>query len=690
MPETRTIRVATDVGGTFTDLVAVEHADGVRRIHTAKADSTPPAFADGVLDVIGRSGLSEADISSLSHGSTVIINALTERRGSTVGLITTKGFRDVLEIARGDRPNYFDLHYKKPTPFVERHLCRELEERVDYHGNVVTPLSMDGLDEILDYFRSEGVETIAISFLHAYAYPEHEQQVAAEICKRAPELYVSCAHEISREWREYERANTAVLSAYVKPVADRYLKRLRESLADRGYANPIYLMQSNCGITTFDRSLQMPISMIESGPSSGVWGAAEMGRLIGHPNVIALDIGGTTAKCSLIEDGEIRITSDYWLERTRTTSGYPVMVPVVDIVEIGNGGGSIAWIDGFGKMHVGPRSAGANPGPAAYGRGGDDATTTDAQLFLGRINSEYFCGGEIDADMDAVEASLGGLGSEMDLTPVEIARGIVRIANNNMINALKLISLNRGHDPRDFALVAFGGGGGMHAVTLARELGISKVVVPANAAVFSALGMLLSDIRKDYIETITADFSPAAVEVINDKIRDISARAAEEFDADGVAPEQTALRFQARLRYRNQEHFVEVDMPGELDASVLESVSEAFHSTYEREYTYRLDSPIEIVAVHCIAIASEDKDLLEDAAACPESRPKSSAEREVDFDESGIHTTGIYRGESLATNARIDGPAVIEESGTTIALFPGDTALKDGFGNYQIDVGGQA
>jgi N-methylhydantoinase A len=682
-------RVATDVGGTFTDFVGIEVQDGVRRVVTAKSDSTPPNFADGVLDVIKKSGVSPADIATLSHGSTVIINALTERKGARVGLITTMGFRDVLEIARGDRPNYFDLFYQKPAPFVPRYLCCEIEERVDYKGNIVKPLNLDRLDGILDHFRSEGVEAIAISFLHAYAYPDHEMKVAAEIGKRAPEFYVSCAHEISREWREYERANTSVLSAYVKPVADRYLESLKSSLEERGYSNPIYVMQSNCGINTYDRARETPITMVESGPSSGVWGAAEIGKLIGTPNVIALDIGGTTAKCSLIQDGQVRITSDYWIERTRTTSGYPIMVPVVDIVEIGNGGGSIAWVDDYGKMHVGPKSSGANPGPAAYGKGGTDATTTDANIYLGRINKDFFCGGEIDADIAAVERALARLGDRMSMSPADVARGIVRIANHNMTNALKLISLNRGHDPRDFTLVAFGGGGGMHAVTLARELGISKVVIPANAAVFSALGMLLSDIRRDYIETIMSDFVEASLKTINKKITDISKRAAEEFASDGIAAEKADLTFQARLRYRNQEHFVEVKIPQHLDECSLRTVSDSFHETYEREYTYRLNSPIEIVAIHCIAVSREESNLLVNSGGDHPVTAEPVGERKVDFDEFGLKTAQIFRGEKLKSNVRVDGPAVIEESGTTIVVFPGDRMLKDGFGNYQIDVGDQ-
>ncbi|WP_374818678.1 hydantoinase/oxoprolinase family protein [Brucella grignonensis] len=681
--------IATDVGGTFTDLVGIELDGDKRRIITAKADSTPPNFEEGVLEAIRKSGVSEGEITSLAHGSTVIINALTERKGAKVGLITTAGFRDVLEIARGDRPNYFDMFYRKPTPFVPRHLSRELTERVDYKGNVVTPVSLDGLDDILSDFRQEAVEAIAVSFLHSYTHPDHEAEVARAIRERAPDFFVSCANEISREWREYERTNTAVLSAYVKPVADKYLKNLKSSLADRGYSKPIYVMQSNCGISTFDRALEMPISMVESGPSSGILGAAKVGKLIGEPNVIALDIGGTTAKCSLIENGEVTVSSDYWIERTRTGSGYPIMVPVVDIVEIGNGGGSIAWVDEYDKMHVGPKSAGANPGPVAYGRGGTSPTTTDANLYLGRIDADYFCGGEVVADMDALQTALTTLGERLDLSPVEAARGIVRIANHNMTNALKLISLNRGHDPRDFTLMAFGGGGGMHATALARDLGVSRVVIPVNAAVFSAMGMLLSDLRRDYIETLLMPFHSGAIEKLNEKIADVEGRARAEFKADGVDPDKVEMQHFARLRYQNQEHFVEVRIPEKFDKATLEEVRQVFHETYEREYTYRLDSPIEHVALHCVAVSKKSEDVFDIETGFAASRPEPLTKREVDFDLHGSHQTSIYRGEQLAAGAELTGPAIIEEKGTTIVVYPGDAVRKDGVGNYIIEIGAE-
>ena len=490
-PATKTIRVATDVGGTFTDLLVLEHdgSTGEAAVRSAKTDTTSPRYEEGVFDGMAKAGIAANAVDFLAHGTTVVINALTERTGVKVGLITTEGFRDTLEIARGNRPDFFNLHYRKPEPFVSRRLRRELPGRIDYHGNEMRALDLTALPGIVADFRAAGVEAVAICFIHSYANPAHEQAALAALEQLWPGVAAISSHEITREWREYERTSTAVLSAYVQPVAERYLQRLDAGLDERGFAGALYIMQSNCGVDSVDSVSRVPITMVESGPASGVWGAAELGRLIGEPNVLALDIGGTTAKCSLIEDAHVRIKTDYWIGRDRTRAGYPVMVPVVDLVEIGNGGGSIAWVDDFGKLRVGPRSAGAVPGPAAYGRGGTEATTTDANLWLGRINRDYFCGGALQADMDAVRKAIEVVGARLGADADEAARGIVRIANSNMVDALKLVSVNRGFDPRDFTLVAFGGGG-RNACGSARTgaLGVAKVVVPADASVVLGLG----------------------------------------------------------------------------------------------------------------------------------------------------------------------------------------------------------
>jgi N-methylhydantoinase A len=693
-PAAVSVRAATDVGGTFTDLVClVDDPDtGEQRIVTAKSDTTPPRFERGVLDVLQKGQVPLDSVAQLAHGTTVVINALTERKGVRTALLTTEGFRDTLEIARGNRPDFFNLHYEKPPPFVPRYLRREVPGRLAPDGSERTPLDLGLLPEILDCFRAERVEAVAIVLLHSYANPEHELEVARAVREHWPEVAVVASHQISRQWREYERTSTTALSAYVQPVAARYLERLVEGVGAAGFEGQLYVMQSNCGIDTVERASEIPITMVESGPASGFKAAADLGQLIGEPNVLALDIGGTTAKCSLIEQGEVRIVSDYWIERDARSAGYPILVPVVDLVEIGNGGGSVAWLDDFGKLHVGPRSAGAAPGPAAYGLGGTEPTTTDANLALGRINPGYFKGGEVGADMDAVANALRTIAGPYGDDAAEAARAIVRIANNSMVNALKVVSVNRGHDPRDFTLVAFGGGGGMHAVALARELAMRRVVVPRAADVFSALGMLMSDLRRDYFVTKLLPLAPQTAGALDAALREVEARARGQFADESIDAERVRLDCFCSLRYENQEHAVEVPLPGgRIEAATVPTIRESFDALYEREYSYTLDAPVEVVGIHVVARAEVGKlalGKLPRTGATLEQARKGS--RMVDYAPEGVHEAEIYAGALLEPGMELRGPAIIESTGTTVVIHPGDEMRVDDYGNFVIEIGGGA
>ena len=678
------IRVATDIGGTFTDLVYVT-SEG--EVGTAKSHTTPAQFEKGVMDVIEAKHISPTEFISFVHGTTIVINAITERKGAKVALLTTEGFRDILEIGRGTRPDYFDLAYPKPKPFVPRYLRREVPERINYKGAESKPLDLSGLPGIIADFRAEGVEAIAISFINSYANPIHEEATLTKVKQLWPEISAVASYQITREWREYERTNTAVLSAYVQPIAHRYLDRLTDCLYGAGMTCTPYIMQSNCGVDTIKSARQIPITMIESGPASGVWGAAALGRLIGELNAIAIDIGGTTAKCGLITKGEVKLNTNYMVERTETSAGYPVMVPVIDLVEIGNGGGSIAWVDEFQRLHVGPQSAGAVPGPVAYARGGVEATTTDANLALGCINPNYFCGGTMIADMNGVNTALDKLAGTLHTNRQEVARGIVRIANNNMVNTIKLISVNRGHDPRDFTLIAFGGGGGMHACALAKELGIKKVVIPRLSGVFSAWGMLLSDLRRDYLQTQIVELNGVeGASQINTALSMLEEQAIQEFAAENIDRSRVHFIRYGRCRYQNQEHSVEITLPnGIITTNQIEAIREQFDSEYEREYTYRLPAPAELVGYHLIAIAEVDK-------LKPEKHPKTGrklldaikGEREVDFVESGIHQATIYDGAALEPGMSFTGPAIIEEADTTVVIPPDLACSMDDYDNYCI------
>ena len=687
---TRILRVATDVGGTFTDLVYSEiDSFGRQIIRIAKTDTTPPNFEQGILDVLAKGKVDIPALGSFAHGTTVVINALTERKGVKTALITTAGFADVLEIGRGNRPCFFNLFYEKPKSFVPAELRREVAGRMNYRGEELAPVDLSSIPAIVADFRAAGVQAVAVCLLHSYANPAHEQAVIDAVKREWPGLSIVASHQITREWREYERSSTTVLSAFVQPIAERYLERLEGSLTARGYRGPLYIMQSNCGVDSLAATKAIPITMVESGPASGMWAAAELGRAIGEPNVLALDIGGTTAKTSLIEDGNVRIKTDYWIERDRQRAGYPIMAPVVDLVEIGNGGGSIASVDEFGKLHVGPRSAGARPGPASYGKGGLDATTTDANLALGRISRDYFCGGEIVADMAAVDAALTRLGQPLGMSAVEVARGIVRIANNNMINALKLVSLNRGHDPREFALVAFGGGGGMHAAALGAEHGCSKVVVPRGASVFSAWGMMMSDLRRDYFVTRLIDTDESAPAALASLLEETRSQAGGAFKAEGIADDRLRSRALIRCRYQNQEHAVEIPLNGErIDGATVVRLVEDFHVAHEREYSYRLTAPVEIVGLHLVAIAEIEKlSFAEQPVSGRLLAALRKTDRVVDFSEQGRHTTAICDATALEPGMVIAGPAILEDPGTTIVIHPGHRASVDRFGNIHIDLG---
>jgi N-methylhydantoinase A len=686
--ERNVMRVATDIGGTFTDIVYVE-SDG--KIGTMKSHTTPDQFDQGVMDVIHESHIEPKEFDSFVHGTTIVINAITERKGAKTALITTEGFRDVLEIARGNRPDFFNLNYLKPKPFVPRYLRRELPERIFYRGEELKALDLSGLPTILNDFHAEGVEAIAICFINSYANPAHETAVLEKVRELWPEVAVVASYQITREWREYERTNTAVLSAYVQPKARQYLDRLTSRLSDEGLSCTPYIMQSNCGVDTFKSVKEIPITMLESGPASGMWGAAALGHIINEPDIIGLDIGGTTAKCGLINNGQVKINTDYMVERTGKSAGYPIMVPVVDLVEIGNGGGSIAWVDEFQKLHVGPQSAGAVPGPVSYGQGGQEATTTDALLALGCINPNYFCGGAIKADMDAVQKALSKLAAALDTSVQEAARGIIRIANNNMVNAVKLVSVNRGHDPREYTMIAFGGGGGMHACALAMELGIKKVVIPTQSAVFSAWGMLMSDLRRDYIQTQVVELDGEnAIQQINDTLRMLEEQALEKFNSEGIDRSRVRFVRYGRLRYQNQAHSVEVDLPADLTggAPKVDEIRESFRTNYEREYTYRLDAPVDLVSFHVVAIAEVDK-LQPQRIPVTDRRVEDAVkeQREVDYLEAGIHKAVIYNGALLEPGMRFSGPSIIEEAGDTIAVMPGMPCSIDEYGNIHIQTG---
>ena len=653
------MRVATDIGGTFTDLVAVD--DQGKTILT-KSHTTPPNFEEGVIKVIQKSGVCPQEIKDFIHGTTTIINALTERKGAKTALITTKGFRDVLEIARCNRPDLFNMVFAKPRPFIPRYLRKEVEERVSFDGKIVTPLNEDDIRTAVEYFKKEKVEAIAVCYINSYANDEHEKRTVELIRKLWPEVFVTSSIEVTKEWREYERTSTIALNSYVMPVASSYIDNLDRRLKEAGCHAKEYIMQSNGGTTTFEQAKQTPINMVESGPVAGVYGSAILGKMIGERNIIAFDVGGTTAKCSLIDNGEVKVTTEYRIERTESYAGYPIMAPVVDIVEIGNGGGSIAWIDEAGSLKVGPQSAGAVPGPVAYGIGGTEPTTTDACLVTGRLSAENF---DNQVDMDAVRAAIQEkVGDAFGMDTDEAAMSILRVAEANMYNALKLISVRRGYDPRDFTMVAFGGGGPMHCAYLAKELNIRKVIVPIAAPVFSAWGMLMTDVRHDYIQT---------------NIRRMNEVSAEE---------NIVCNYIADMRYMGQEHTVKVNVPPiPWSEETKEEIIQRFHDTHEHFYTFRLtDTPTEIVNLHLVAYGRLTKPEL--AKIPPQEGPVEDAKKEIRkvyYAEDGWMDTPVYLREKLGRGAVLDGPVIVEEAAASAVAAKGQRITVDDYGNLIIE-----
>ena len=677
------IRLASDIGGTFTDLVAFDEVSG--QVELGKASSTPDDFAQGILDAVSSSPVTLEQVAYFVHGCTVVINAITERAGVKTALVTTAGFRDVLEIGRGNRPDMYNLRFQKPVPFVPRYLRFEVRERVSSRGQVLTPLHLADLEPIIARCQAEQVAAVAVCLLHSYAYPEHERQVASALHAQLPGVAITISSDITQEWREYERTNTVVLNGYVMPIVQNYLDRLEAVTQERNLACPLHVMQSNGGTASFAMAKQRPINLIESGPVAGVIGATAIGRAINEPNVISFDVGGTTAKCSLVKGGEPKTTTEYRVEWTPLFPGYPVKTPVVDIVEIGAGGGSIAWFDEGGVLHVGPKSAGADPGPACYGLGGTAPTVTDAKLIAGVINPTYFLGGKLSVYPELARRAMQPIAERLGTTVEQAANGIIRMVNANMTEALKLVSVRRGYDPRDFVLVAFGGGGAMHAAALAQELHMKKVIIPPYPGHFSAWGMLVTQPRLDLVRTRVYRTSAVSAAEVEANFAQLEAAAQARLAEDGATGDQLLFQRKADFRYHGQEHTVSVLV--EANPLNVAKIEQDFHAAHERLYTFRLaDTPVEFVNFHIAAFrqVSMPEIALPDLPGLKNLEGLSANRRLVDFDVDGIHETAIYEREQLPAGFSATGPLIVEEPAATTLVHPGQRLEVDEVGNLVI------
>ena len=676
-------RLASDIGGTFTDLVYFDDASGT--LSMAKSLTTPDNLTQGVVDTIKLSELEPSEVDFFVHGGTTVINTITERKGAKTALVTTAGFRDVLEIQRGNRPDLYNLRFKKERSFVPRLLRFEVRERIDSTGKVLTPLETEDLDYIIERCQEEGVEAIAILYLHSYIAPDHEVKSAAYLRERLPGVAVTASHEITREWREYERANTAVLNAYVQPIVQTYFGRLEETLKESGIDTSYAAMQSNGGTTSFAWAKEHPITLMESGPAAGCNGAAIVGKLCGEAQVLYLDIGGTTAKCTTIEGSKPKVTTEYRLEYSRTQFGYPLRVPTVDIVEIGAGGGSIAWFDQAGLLKVGPLSSGAEPGPACYGRGGEEPTVTDAKLITGVINAANFAGGQFTLDESKARSVMEKIARVLNTSVEQAAVAVIRTVDANMINALKLVSIQRGHDPREFAMVVGGGGGAMHGAPLGRDIGVKDIIVPLYPGLFSAWGMLATEPRCDFIQTVLQRAEEVDAADIRALFNSLKQSAEKYFCTDAnMADAEITYENRIDLRYLGQEHSVTV--PVTFETATVESILADFHDAHEKTYTFRLDdTPVEFVTYRLAASASVPRPKLNKLSA--EGRSLEAARQDsrmVDFPEDGRHEAAVYARDKLPAGTLLNGPLIVEEATSTTLVHPGQKLRVDDFGFLHI------
>ncbi len=679
---TRDFTLAVDIGGTFTDLIGYDAR--ARRFLHAKSLSTPRDLVDGILACVQRSGADLSDATQVVHGTTVAINTVLETKGARTGLMVTRGTRDVYSIGRGNRPDAYNLLFRRPRPFVPRSLTFEVPERVLATGEVATPLDEDQVIAACAKLREAGVEAVAVCFLHSYVNPEHERRAGDLIRRELPDTYVSLSHEILREYREYERTSTTVVNSYIGPVVSRYIESLDGRLRDREFRGELWIMQSSGGVMAPGTAAQRPVAMMESGPVGGIVASAQVGRGLGFGNVIAFDMGGTTAKASLIRDSVPTVTDGYYIGGY--AEGHPVLSPVVDVIEVGTGGGSIAWIDEVGALKVGPRSAGADPGPICYCRGGTEPTITDANVALGRIRPSAFMGGEFNLDAGLGLAGIAErVAQPLGLDPLAAAHGIVAIAIAKMSLAVREVSVAKGYDPRDFVLIASGGAGPLHAAAIARELHIPQVIVPRFPGHFSAVGMLLTDQRHDLVQTIYARLDQLDTDRTRATYDRMAGRLGELIDAE-------RLRIEAFLdmRYAGQDFTLPVPVDRQdLADDGLRRIRRRFDEVHQRRYGHSApDERAEVVNLRVTGLGRRERPDLVDAPRPGNASPAPDRAL-VHFEAGGEPVSApIFAREGLAPGYELEGPALVEEYASTTVLFAGDRVTVADSLELVIDVHG--
>jgi N-methylhydantoinase A len=680
------IRLAADIGGTFTDIAVFDDKTG--RLSFGKALSTPDRLVDGISKGLEKAGTDYRSAGLFLHGSTVAINTVLERTGAHTALLITEGFRDIYEIGRINRPDAYNLFFRKHVPLIERALRFEVKERILADGEIDRPLDEREIERLGKHLAGIGIEACAILFLNCYANADHEARAKAILERNHPGLFVSASHELSQEYREFERCSTVAANAYIGPKVRRYIGEIDDHIRSAGFRGSFLIVQSTGGLYEADQARSHCVRMLESGPAAGVIGTQALCRTLKLENAIAFDMGGTTAKAGVIYQGEALTTGAALL------GGYdqalPVQIAMMDIFEVGTGGGSIARVED-GSLRVGPRSAGAAPGPACYGLGGTEPTVTDANLLLGRLAADRFLGGEMRLDVEAAKRAMAAIAKPLDLDPTAAADGILRIAATAMSYAVKGVTTERGLDAGQFALVAYGGAGPLHAVAVAREIGMRTVIIPRGPGVFSAFGMLHSDLRYDFVRTWLRRLEDARFGEIEKVYRALEAQGRAAIAGTSVKPRQILIRRAADMRYVGQEHAVTVDLPLKVfERRDQAAIKRLFDEMHARRYgTSAPSEPAEIVSLRSTVAGILRKPppaKIKRGRSAP-SAAAFAGTRKAYFG-AGFRATPTYRRSELVAGNRINGPALIEEYGSTTVLMPGDTLDVDGYGNLMIAVAG--
>lgn len=673
----RKYRVSADIGGTFTDLVFYDPETGVYL--EGKMLTTPHDRSDAVIAGIGEKIIDYTNIEFFVHGTTAGLNAFLERKGERVALLVTEGFRDVYEIARGNRPGLYDLRYRKPQPLIGREDIFEVKERMMANGETLLPVDEESVAAAAEKIAAGSYTSIAVCLINGYENPAHELDIERLLQKYLPGRPVSLSHRVAREWREYERTSTTVINAYIAPIVQKYLETLETRMSGKMFQKRVHVMQSGGGVITAEIAKSVPIQTLMSGPVGGAVGTQSLSSLLGYPNLIGVDMGGTSYDVSIVVDGRPDISSEVSLE------GFPILVPMVKIYTIGAGGGSIAWIEA-GGMRVGPMSAGADPGPACYGRGGSQPTITDANTALGRLVPDGFLGGGMKLDKTAAEKAIEPLANRLGMNVTETAEGICAIADAKMADAIRQLTVRKGIDPRNFVLVAFGGAGPMHACSTADELEIKRVLVPVMPGIFSAWGMLQSDIRQDLSRTMQCGLSNADVEKIRMKFDEMTDEAMALLERQHITRDQAEFVRSADMRYLGQEYTVRVSFEGEIvDVEAIETLKETFHSFHAQIYGHNNpEGEVEIVNLRLVGLGRLDK-IPRAKSAKFSSDPPEPIKRQRAIFSGNEHDTAIYSRKSLLSGQSFFGPAIVEELTATTVVPPGWEARVDEYDNIMIE-----